>query len=353
MNNELEIIESEEIGVYNSGEKAAIDIQVATAKQYPRSVKKAIDNSIAIATLDKETAETCTYSLPRGGKKINGPSVHLARIIAQNWQNLRIESKVVGITQNQVISEAVCFDLETNYAVKVQVRKNILQNEFSNGNATGRKVKMNEDMITVTGNAANAIAYRNAVFAVIPKAVTDKVYSAAKNMITGDLSTEEKLIKKRKAILDGFLDNYTVTEDQILEVLGLRSVNQIKQDEIAELIGLAQAIKDGDTTIFDTFGKTNTAEKEKSNKRVKDIINNINIKKNSSEDGGNDQSQNINDKKDEVKAIETVKVKDLSEAKKLLIDSFGVSEEYVTPDRIDATALSFNIKFEYQNKTLL
>ena len=90
MKEELEIIQTEGIEVYQSYEKAAIDVQVATAKQHPRNIKRAVDNSIAIVTMDKETAETCTYSLPRGGKKINGPSVHLARIIAQNWQNLRL-----------------------------------------------------------------------------------------------------------------------------------------------------------------------------------------------------------------------------------------------------------------------
>lgn len=276
MNEELEIIQSEEIIAYQSDEKAAIDIQVATAKNYPRNIKRAIDNSIAVVTLDKETAETCSYSLPRGGKKITGASVHLARIIAQNWQNLRVESKVVNITQNQVVSEAVCFDLETNYAVKVQVRKNILQNEYLNGNPTGRKVRMNEDMITVTGNAANAIAYRNAVLAVIPKAITDKVFNAAKNMITGDLSSEEKLIKKRKQILDGFKDNYGVTEEQLLEVMGLNTINQIKQDEVVQLIGLAQAIKDGDTTVAETFNKTKKAKEDASANKVNQINNQLN-----------------------------------------------------------------------------
>lgn len=37
-------------------------------------------------------------------------------------------------------------------------------------------------MITVTGNAANSIAYRNAVFAVIPKAITDRIYYAAQSL---------------------------------------------------------------------------------------------------------------------------------------------------------------------------
>lgn len=267
MSEEIAIAQVETVDLYND-EKAAIDVQIATAKRFPREIRRATDNSIAVATMDKQTAETCNYSLPRGGVNVAGPSVHLARIIAQEWGNLRVESKVISITNNQVVSQAVCFDLEKNYAVKVEVRKKITNKEGK---------RFNDDMITVTGNAANAIAYRNAVFAVIPKSVTDKVYNAAKNMITGDLSSEEKLIKKRKAIIDGFKENYNVTEAQILEVLGLNSINQIKQDEIVNLIGLAQAIKDGDTTVAETFLTTKIAVADKkvqeAHDRLKEVMN--------------------------------------------------------------------------------
>lgn len=339
MSEELEIIQSEGIEVYQSDEKAAIDIQVATAKQYPRVSKRATNKSIEIVTQDKETAETCTYSIPRGGKKINGPSVHLARIIAQNWQNLRIESRVVSITQNQVVSEAVCFDLETNYAVKVQVRKNILQNEYQNGQATGRKVRMNEDMITVTGNASNAIAYRNAVFAVIPKAVVDKVYGAAKNMITGDLSSDEKLIKRRKAAIDHFKDNYNVTEEQILEVLGLNSINQIKQDEIVNLVGLAQAIKDGDTTVGETFGGTKKAAKDKTDNKVQKI---------------NDDLKNLLKKKEENKP-EKLTVENEDEARKFFIEDIGIKPENLEGKKLFDTAkeLNFDVVIKQKDGNLL
>lgn len=250
------------IDVYQSEEKAAIDIQIATAKAYPREIKRCVDEAIAVVTMDKATAETCNYSLPRGGKSIAGPSVHLARVLAQVWGNLRIESKVINITHNQIISQAVCFDLEKNYAVKVEVRKRIT-------NKHGQK--FNDDMITVTGNASNAIAYRNAVFAVIPKAVTEKVYHASKNMITGDLSSEEKLIGKRNQVLKGFNDTYGVSEKQILTVLGLETIRQIKQDEIFFLIGLAQAIKDGDTTIADTFGTKKPKDNSKISEEIKKV----------------------------------------------------------------------------------
>jgi len=50
--------------------KAEIDQQIATAKQYPRSMTQFHNDAITLATLDQETAAAMMYALPRGGKKI-------------------------------------------------------------------------------------------------------------------------------------------------------------------------------------------------------------------------------------------------------------------------------------------
>jgi hypothetical protein len=239
--------------VYNQ-DKAAIDVQIATAKNYPRNVQRAISNSIAIVTLDSETASTCTYSLPRGGKPITGPTVHLAKILAQNWGNLRVEAKVISVDRATLTSQAIAFDLENNLAIKVEVKRSIM----------GKSGRFNEDMIVVTGNAANAIALRNAILAVIPRGIVDKVYREATKTITGDLSDETKLITKRKKVLDGFANTYGVAEREVLNAIGKAAVEHITQEDLVVLIGIGQAIKDGDTTVEMAF-------KQKKTEAVKDI----------------------------------------------------------------------------------
>lgn len=236
---EVKVTEVQDISVIYNQDKAVIDTQISTAKAYPRNLQKAVSNCVFIVTLDEETAATCSYSLPRAGKVITGPTVHLAKIIAQNWGNLRIEAKVVSIDKTTLTSQAIAFDLENNLAIKVEVKRSIVTK-------TGR---MNDDMITVTGNAANAIAMRNAILNVIPKAVVDKVYNEAKNKITGDLSDATKLSIKRKKVLDGFKTTYDVLEQEVLQAIGKASVEHITQDDLVVLIGIGQAIKDGDTTV--------------------------------------------------------------------------------------------------------
>lgn len=221
-------------------ERANVDSQIATAKQYPRDLRRAINNSVAMATMDIPTAQSCGYALPRGGKPITGPSVHLAKLIVSNYGNIRAEAKVVQITDKQVISRGTCWDLENNVATAFEVRRSIV-------GRTGQR--FSDDMITVTGNAANSIAYRNAVFSVIPRAITDKVYQAAQHCITGDLSDEDKIIARRKKCIDYFKDEFGITEQEVVMLCGKKTVNQIKANEIALLLGITQSLTDGDTTV--------------------------------------------------------------------------------------------------------
>lgn len=229
-------------------DKATIDVQIATAKAFPRNLTRSVNNAIAICTMDVETASTCTYSVPRGGKAITGPSVHLAKILAQAWGNMRVEAKVIGVEAKHVTCQAMAFDLENNLAIKVEVKRSIMT----------KSGRMNDDMIVVTGNAGNSIALRNAILAVIPKAVVDKCYNASKKTITGDLSSTEKLVKKRKQVLDQFKDVYGVTEEECLLAVGKASIEHIGTDEIVILTGIGTAIKEGDTTVEQAFKRAKT-----------------------------------------------------------------------------------------------
>jgi hypothetical protein len=243
MENQVTIIEQGSGAVSYNQDRANIDSQVATAKAYPRDMQKSVNNSIFIATMDKETASSCTYSVPRGGKPITGPSVNLARILVQCWGNLRAETKVIDITDKHVVSQATCWDIENNVAVKVEVRRSIMT----------RNGRMSDDMITVTGNAGNAIAYRNAVYAVLPKSVIDKVYKSAMGLLTGDISDETKLIKRRNAVIEQLKKAYGVTDEEILNSIGKSKIEYIGAEEIVVLIGIGTAIKEGDTTVDEAF----------------------------------------------------------------------------------------------------
>lgn len=235
---------SETLAIYESS-KAMIDSQIATAKFYPRNVKNIVDNCIATINLsDKEDIEKFVYTVPRGNKKLTGISTSLATMIVQFWGNIRVESRVVEIDHRHVTADSVCFDLEKNYANKKSVKRLILD---SNGD------RFTEDMITVTGNAASSIAQRNAILSVIPKLITNKIYAAVKRAITGDISSEDKLIARRKIVVDGLMQRYNVTESEVLSSIGKETIEHIREDEIVQLVGIETALKEGGTNVEYVF----------------------------------------------------------------------------------------------------
>jgi len=249
-----------DVSSYLLAQKAQIDIQISTAKAYPRDLRKSMENAVVTVTLNEETAKSCIYELPRAGKKIKGASVHLASILAQNYGNFRAEARVTEVSDKYVSAEAVALDLETNFAVKVEVRRKILD-KYGN--------RYKEDMIHTTGLAASAIAYRNAVLRVIPRAVTDHVYNSAMNKITGDLSDEQKLLKARTQWIKYYKKTYEATEEEIVTLCGVKTITGIGADQIATLIGTDQAIKDGSTTADEVFERITAENKDPETEKKK------------------------------------------------------------------------------------
>ena len=240
-----EIIEIKQADIIQAVNRAEIDIQVATAKQYPRDINNTLNKIATYATMDKETAEDCFYVLRRKGSNgqdsvIEGLSVRMAEIIAGCWGNIRVQTRIVGNDGKMITAQAICHDLETNFAVSKEVKRRITDRN-------GRT--FSEDMQVVTGNAAASIAFRNAVLAVIPKAVTKKVINEVKQVALGqaiDLETA------RTNCLQNFA-KAGVTEDMLLQYLGINSVADIDKEAIFELRATWNAIKDGTTTVQESF----------------------------------------------------------------------------------------------------
>jgi hypothetical protein len=145
-------------------------MQIATAKQYPRSITSSLKEAMTLATLDEETAASMFYALPReAAKRSRVPSARLAEIMAYSWGNLRVDADIVAEDKTTVTAMGTCFDLEKNVAVRVRVKRRITDKQ--------RGKRYNEDMIGVTSNAAISIALRNCVFKVVPRAFVDRIYT--------------------------------------------------------------------------------------------------------------------------------------------------------------------------------
>lgn len=244
--------------------RAEIDQQVSTAHAYPRSVNRAVQNILSLVTMDEKSAEECTYALPRGGKPIMGPSVRMAEIIAGQWGNNRVGARVVHVdrAEKYVEAEGIFHDLETNAATTARVRRRIVDKH-------GRLY--NDDMIIVTGNAASAIAKRNAILGGVPKAVWRKAYDAAQATVKGDVKT---LSERREGALKAFAA-YGVKPEQVFAAINVSGIDDITLDHIPTLIGMHSAIKSGEETVETMFGNASRAadggEKKNTRDKMKDL----------------------------------------------------------------------------------
>lgn len=233
-------------GALSAVDRASIDMQIATAKQYPRVVSTSLKEALTLATLDEDTAGSMFYALPRSGKTIEGPSARLAEVMAYAWGNLRVDADIVAEDKTTVTAMGTCFDLEKNVAVRVRVKRRITDKHGK---------RFNEDMIGVTSNAAISIALRNSVFKVVPRAFVDRIYAAARKASIGQGGT---MTQKRQKALDLFA-KMGVRPEEIFKVLAVRGLDDIGEDELVTLRGLLNAIKEGDTTVEMTFRPSSTS----------------------------------------------------------------------------------------------
>lgn len=228
-------------GALTAVSRAEVDMQVTTAKQYPRSIARFQKEAYQLATLDRETAQSMYYSLPRkdkNGKRtfIEGPSVRFAEVVAYSWGNLRFEGRIIDIGKQFVTAQGTAWDLERNLGSRIEVQRRIT-------NANG--VRYNDDMIAVTGNAAVSIALRNAIFDVIPFALAKKVYDAALKTAMGE---HEPMEQRRERALSWF-KQAGAEESEVYAMLGIQGAADITSDHIRHLIGLQNAIIGGETTL--------------------------------------------------------------------------------------------------------
>ncbi|MCC7419840.1 MAG: hypothetical protein IT428_06150 [Planctomycetaceae bacterium] len=233
--------------------RGEVDVQIATAKRFPRSVKRFVAKATELATLDEETAQSCFYSLPRDGKNIEGPSARLAEIVAASWGNIRAQANIIDEDGGFITAQGICWDLENNVAVSTEVRRRITQKN-------GRR--FSDDMIGVTANAACSIALRNAVFKVVPMALVRPVYRKAREVAIGNADT----LNDRRQKMIAYFGKMGVRPEQICAKVDKAGIEDIGLEEIGVLIGISTAIKEGDTTIDEQFPAVAAKPAEKKSK---------------------------------------------------------------------------------------
>lgn len=202
----------------------------------------------------RSSPESCFYYIPRGGSHIIGPSSRFAFDTAGCFGNIRSQSNVSGITDDHVIATGSAIDLQTNVSTTVEVKRRIRSSD-------GRRYS--DDMIGVTSNAACSIALRNAILKVIPQffwhdayVMAQKISARSEHPIAGRIKAAQKHLK-----------GIGVGTPQILKAVGRKSVDEINDNDLVVLRGLANSIKNSEISVEEAFPSGGGVE------RLNEVIN--------------------------------------------------------------------------------
>jgi hypothetical protein len=227
--------------------KGEVDMQVSTAKKYPRSLTAFKRDALSMVTQDEDTAASCFYTLPRMKKDehtgsmvpISGPSVRLAEIAACCWGNMRIEARPIEEGEKFVTAQGTAWDMEKNVLVRVETKRRI----------TGKHGRFNDDMVANTMNSASSIAKRNAIFGVIPRSYIATLDKAARQCSVGDVKT---LPERRERALAWYA-KLGVTADRVMAALGRAGLDDITIQDLETMHGWRTALLDNATTVEEIF----------------------------------------------------------------------------------------------------
>jgi hypothetical protein len=228
--------------------RSEIEQQIAAAEKRPRSIDKFRMELEKYSTLTPEVALTMFYSLKRADKPIVGPSVRFAEVMAICWRNLRAGSRPLGADSTTVSAQGLYYDCETNVGFTVEAQRSIM----------GNRGRFSNDMITVTGNAAASIAYRNAIFKGVPRGLWLDIYEKTKACAVGKV---ESFAATTMSAMEYFAKS-GATELMVLNTLGVKSVRDITADHILVMRVWAHELKEGEKSIEDIFGSQADAEIE-------------------------------------------------------------------------------------------
>jgi hypothetical protein len=234
--------------------RGEIDIQIATAKRWPRSIAEFKQNAIAMATIDEETAASCLYARPVGrdpetGKQkiAEGMSVRMAEIVAACFGNIRFASMIIEMTPRYVKCRGMAHDLQANSAGSSEVIEATVKKPKA-GQKEGDPY--DERMRAVIAKACLSKARRDAIFQVVPKALAKPIEKAVRALLAGD---GKSITRRRAIVMKWITGDLKIEPSRVFAALGIKGEDDLTTEMLDQLTGIRTAINDGDVTVDEAF----------------------------------------------------------------------------------------------------
>ena len=217
--------------------------KLVIAKRFPRDEVAAFAKAME-ACQRPAMAEKAFYSFPRGGQKVEGPTIRFAEELARCWGNIDYGIKELSQDYGKSEMQAYAWDLETN-AQSVQNFTNPHQREV------GKKMQTLTSQRDIYENNANMATrrLRSRILAILPSWFVEECIAECKRTIAGNNDTP--LIDRVKKMVLQFA-KLGVTQEQI-EARLKHKVDTMTIDDFTDYIGIYNAIKNGESKVADWF----------------------------------------------------------------------------------------------------
>lgn len=226
--------------------RAIQEVQAAMviAQKFPRD-EAAAYNRIMKSCERYSLAEKAMYAFPRGGSRVTGPSIHLAKAIAKAWGNLNYGIRELEANEGSSVVESYCWDLETN----VKESKIFTVSHKRKANGQIKTLTDPRDIYEMVANQGSR-RLRACILGVIPEDVVEATIKRAEKTLAGGNGGTPLVDRVRDMV--AWFDKQGIPQDVLEKKLG-HNVAAIDETELVELRKIANSLKDGMTKRSDWF----------------------------------------------------------------------------------------------------
>lgn len=206
--------------------------KIQVAKMFPRSMAQAMAEFMD-ACKSPDFANTAFYAVPNRG---SGPSIRFMEEAARCYGNMQYGHRELSRSDGKSEVEVFAWDVERNNESKRQVTVLHIV-DTKNG---PKKLSDQADIDNRIANVASK-QMRGRIAALMPKAMVAAGVAACKLTLAGG---NDKPISQRVNDMVGAFGKYGVTVKHLAEYVG-HTLDNVTIDELADLIGVFNALKEG------------------------------------------------------------------------------------------------------------
>ena len=237
------------VAIESSRAVAEAQGKLLIAKKFPRNETEAFARAIQ-SCQRTGLASKAFYSYPRGKETVTGVTIRFAEELARCYGNLDYGIKELSNSDGQSEMQAYCWDLETNtMSLQNFTNKHIRESRYGN-----TELKSQRDIYELNANMG-ARRLRSRILAILPPDLVEACIEECKKTLAGDNSIP--FIDKVNNMVVGF-QKLGISKEQLEKRLN-HTVESVTEDELLEMAGIFNGIKNKETSVSEWFEQPKTA----------------------------------------------------------------------------------------------